>query len=226
MIREVPSEFLALGWRSFWLLLLAGLFLGTLASLFALLAGSALVTALSWALLLGMVGGVIGVLFLFFAIRRGYYALAAHFDAQLEYQYREPPAVAPTTPALPASAPKPPSTAPSLNLETSNRINADYDLSLKVLAVVLNELAKEKDGRKLKHKPHSYDRLHEAGYVDKWEDWNRLVTWWERAGIGEHLLDKSGWSFSVSNVHDAEQCLKTDLKQAGMMLVNGEWVRK
>ncbi len=139
-------------------------------------------------------------------------------DAPQGYEEEEPEPV--PTPAFETPPVEP------LAIAATNKANELYKRSLAVLADVLFELSKEKDGEKLARKPFSYDTLHAAGKVSSWEDWGELVGLWEQAGIGHDLRRKAGWSFDVGNVRDVEQRLSGYFITQGYVFLNGILFKK
>ncbi len=122
-------------------------------------------------------------------------------------------------------APQPTPAIPELQTASTNQANKDFTLALNMFAATLQAASKEKDGEKVE-KPFTYDAMHEAGFVQKWEDWRRILDLWESAGLVMQPRARAGWRIDVQDIGTAEQRLISLFGHNGYVRVNGSWVKR
>lgn len=144
------------------------------------------------------------------------------YKARAAQQAVQPP------PAKPAPLEEQPPSSPIADLRTSttNQANADFNLSLKILEATLQEMSKVADGEKLNGKPFAYDRCQAAGFVNRYEDWSRLMNGWESAEIADHPRHGTSWKLNVKSLAEGERRLSRLYAESGYVRVNGVWMKK
>ncbi len=111
---------------------------------------------------------------------------------------------------------------PDLKVASTNQANADYHLAVKILGAVCIAKSKEVDGEKLKGRPWTYRRCNEAGFVNKWSDWSRIMTLWERARI----VDNREGKLLITSLEEGTERLRAQMVQDGYISFNGVWVKR